>query len=62
MRTFNKMWRMLEGYEELRARIQDMEANYDEQFRLVFEALKQLLETPDPGPARRLGFTQEPRG
>lgn len=56
MRAFSKLRRMLEGYEELRARIQDMEANYDEQFRLVFEALRQLLETPDPGPVRRLGF------
>lgn len=62
MRTFTKMRRMLEGYEELRARLQDMEANYDEQFRIVFEALRQLLEPPDPGPPRRLGFVTDPEG
>lgn len=60
MRTFGKMRSMLAGYEELRARIQDMEANYDEQFRIVFEALRQLLEPPDPGPARRMGFINPP--
>ncbi|CAO0820740.1 hypothetical protein DFAR_1860024 [Desulfarculales bacterium] len=54
--AFSKMCSMMEGYEELRARIQDMEANYDEQLRLVFEALKQLLEPPDFGPPlRRMG-------
>ncbi|MBI5524314.1 MAG: ORF6N domain-containing protein [Desulfarculus sp.] len=60
MRTFGQMRRMLAGYEELRARIQDMEANYDEQFRIVFEALRQLLEPPDPGPVRRMGFVTNP--
>jgi hypothetical protein len=62
MRTFAKMRQMLSGYAELRARIEDMEANYDEQFRLVFQALKELLEAPEPPPARRLGFVDREGG
>lgn len=32
-----------------------MESNYDEQFRVVFEAIRQLL-TEDERPKRKIGF------
>ena len=43
MRAFTRLRRMLADNEDLRRRIEEMEAKYDEQFRLVFEAIKQLL-------------------
>lgn len=55
MRTFTQLRRMLATHEDLRRKIEEMEAKYDEQFRLVFEAIRQLLEE-DEKPKRRIGF------
>jgi len=33
-----------------------MEKKYDEQFQIVFEAIKQLIET-DEKPKKKIGFT-----
>ncbi|PTN35179.1 ORF6N domain-containing protein [Desulfonatronum sp. SC1] len=54
MRAFTKLRQMLATHDDLRRKIEDMEAKYDEQFRVVFEALRQLLEGDEPG--RRFGF------
>jgi len=35
--------------------LEDMEARYDEQFRVVFEAIKQLLSEEEK-PKKRIGF------
>ncbi len=59
MRAFSRLRRMLAGQEEFKARLQDLEARYDEQFRVVFEALAQLLEGPPPPEPVRIGFLVE---
>ena len=46
MRTFVKMRKMLFSYADLCKRIDALEAQYDEQFRIVFDALRKLM-TPD---------------
>jgi phage regulator Rha-like protein len=58
MRAFTKLRQMLGTHDDLRRKIEDMEAKYDEQFRVVFEALRQLLET-DEQSERRIGFVRE---
>ncbi|KPK31284.1 MAG: DNA-binding protein [Nitrospira bacterium SG8_35_1] len=55
MRAFTKLRKMLGGYEELQKKIEAMESKYDEQFRIVFEAIKQLLHEDDQ-PKRKIGF------
>jgi hypothetical protein len=55
MRVFTKLRKMLATHDDLRQKIEDMEAKYDEQFRIVFEAIKQLLEENDQ-PKRKIGF------
>ena len=55
MRTFSRLRQMLAGHKELKNKIEEMEAKYDEQFRVVFEAIKQLLKE-DAQPKRRIGF------
>jgi hypothetical protein len=58
MRTFSKIRGMLASHEELKGKIEAMEKRYDENFRIVFEAIKQLLledETPRP----RIGYIKE---
>jgi predicted DsbA family dithiol-disulfide isomerase len=39
----------------LKRKIEKMESKYDEQFQIVFEAIKQLLKT-DEKPKRKIGF------
>jgi len=56
MRTFMRLRRMLATNEDLKRKIEAMEANYDQQFQIVFEAIKQLLEIEDK-PKRKIGFT-----
>lgn len=45
MRTFTKFREMLQTHEDLRLKLEVMEKRYDEQFKIVFDAIKQLLET-----------------
>jgi len=37
---------MLATHKELRLKIEDMEKKYDAQFKVVFDAIKQLMESP----------------
>jgi hypothetical protein len=60
MRTFVRLRRMLASNEKLARRIKEMEKKYDEQFRVVFEAIRQILVPPEK-PKRTFGFTGEPR-
>ena len=55
MRTFTRLRKMLATHAELKKKIEEMEEKYDEQFRVVFEALGQLLEA-DEKPKRKIGF------
>jgi len=61
MRTFTGLRRVLSGYEELKAKIEEMEAKYDQSFQVVFEAMKKLLEV-EARPKRKIGFTGEKAG
>ena len=56
MRTFVQLRRMLLSNEELNRKIGALERKYDENFRVVFEALRRLLAAPET-PRRRIGFT-----
>lgn len=55
MRTFVRLRRMAAVREDLSWKIDDLEKKYDSQFRVVFEALRQLMAVPDPS-GRTIGF------
>lgn len=55
MRTFVKLRHLLESHKELRRKIEEMEQKYDGQFKVVFEAIRQLLSPPEKF-KRRIGF------
>jgi hypothetical protein len=55
MRAFTKLRKMLLAHADLKRKIETMERKYDKQFKIVFEAIKQLL-TPPEKPKRRIGF------
>jgi uncharacterized protein Yka (UPF0111/DUF47 family) len=55
MRAFTQLRQMLSTHEELREKIEAMERKYDQQFTVVFDAIKQLLEV-ETKPKRKIGF------
>ena len=55
MRTFTKLRGMLAGHAELKRKIEDMEKKYDYQFKIVFDAIKKLLDPPAK-PKQSIGF------
>ena len=59
MITFTKLRELLATHKDIQRKIEDMESKYDQQFKIVFEAIRQLLEPP-PVPEKskgRIGFT-----
>jgi hypothetical protein len=60
MRTFVQLRRLMDSNRDLAWKIEELEARYDEQFAVVFEAIKQLMasdEVSEVPPERRIGFT-----
>ena len=55
MRTFARLRRMLASNEELARKLAALERKYDAQFKVVFDAIRQLMAPPAP-PRRRIGF------
>ena len=56
VRAFVKLREMMATHKDLKRKIESMEKKYDEQFRIVFEAIKQLLSDEDK-PKKKIGLT-----
>lgn len=57
MRVFTQLRRMMLTNSALKRKIEEMEQKYDKQFAIVFQAIKQLLESPPAEKEkRRIGF------
>ena len=61
MRTFVKLRGMLSEHADMKRKLNSLEKKYDENFKMVFDAIHQLMDEPGPGAygRRRIGFTQE---
>jgi hypothetical protein len=55
MRTFVRLRRILADNADLAQRLEELEKKYDVQFRVVFDAIRRLMQTPEPK-KRRIGF------
>jgi hypothetical protein len=56
-RAFVRLRQMLASNADLARKLVELEKKYDKQFRVVFEAIRQLMETPDePENRERIGF------
>lgn len=55
MRTFAKIRELMLVHKDLRHKIEEMEKKYDYQFRIVFDAIKKILEPPEK-PKNPIGF------
>jgi len=55
MRAFVRLRSLLAAHADLARRLDDLEKRYDDQFRVVFDAIRQLM-TPAESPPKRIGF------
>lgn len=55
LRAFARLRQLMSSHEDLRRKIESMERKYDDQFRIVFEAIKQLLREEEI-PKKKIGF------
>jgi len=55
MRTFVRLRRLLASHAELQRRLDDLEKKYDKTFKVVFDAIRELMEPPEK-PRKRIGF------
>ena len=60
MRTFVRLRRMLASNEDLARKLAALEKKYDSQFRVVFEAIRELMAPPEPN-KRKIGFLVKER-
>ena len=60
MRTFVRMRRILGAHAELAAKLDDLERRYDHQFKVVFDAIRELMAPPRRGGRRLIGFGTDP--
>jgi hypothetical protein len=60
MRAFVRLRRMLASHAELARKLDALEKKYDAQFKIVFDAIRQLMAPPEPEPPKkRIGFLVE---
>lgn len=57
MRAFVRLRNLIGSSAELLRRLDEMERRYDEQFQVVFDAIRELMRTPET-PQRRIGFVR----
>jgi hypothetical protein len=55
MRTFTRLRRLLASHAELKQKIEEMEMKYDGKFKVVFDAINELMEIPDKT-VKNIGF------
>jgi hypothetical protein len=60
MRAFVRLRRMLASHADLARKLDALEKRYDAQFKVVFEAIRELMTPPEPK-RRRIGFRAEDR-
>jgi len=60
MRAFVRLRQILASNKELAKRLDELEQKYDAQFKIVFDAIRQLMAPQEPEPSKkRIGFLVE---
>jgi len=60
MRAFVQLREMISSNKELAKKLQELEKKYDMQFKVVFDAIRQLMQQPDPK-IKKIGFIVKER-
>ena len=61
MRAFVKLREMLSTHKDLAKKLEEMERKYDDQFKMIFDAIRELMKPPEPK-RLRIGFRSEKKG
>jgi hypothetical protein len=56
MRAFVKLREMLASHKDLALKLAEMEKKYDSQFKVVFDAIRELMTPIEPPSKPRIGF------
>ena len=56
IRAFVRLREMLVAHKDLAKKLDALEKKYDQQFRVVFDAIRQMMVQPVPPSKRRIGF------
>jgi len=56
MRAFVQLRQMLASHADLARKLEALEKKYDAQFKVVFDAIRELMIPPEPPRKRRIGF------
>ena len=56
VRAFVRLRQMLTSNAELARKLAALEKKYDAQFKVVFDAIRELMTPPDPKTKRSIGF------
>ena len=59
MRAFVRFRELLATHKDLARKLEELEKKYDEQFAVVFRAIRELMAPPIPPPKQRMGFGVE---
>ena len=61
MRTFVKLRGMFAEHSDLKRKLTELENKYDDNFRMVFDAIHQLMDAPGAKQYshRKIGFTKD---
>ncbi len=56
MRAFVRLRQMIAGHADLARKLKAMEKKYDAQFKVVFDAIRELMTPPTADEVREMGF------
>ncbi|MHC1765412.1 MAG: hypothetical protein AB9869_14110 [Verrucomicrobiia bacterium] len=56
MRAFVRLRQMIASHAELARKLNELEQKFEAQFKVVFEAIRKLIEPPSERPKRSIGF------
>jgi hypothetical protein len=59
VRAFVHLREQANSRTKLRARLDALELKYDRQFKVVFDAIRELMRPPEPAQRRRIGFVRD---
>lgn len=56
MRAFVRLRRILASHAELAGKLKDLERKYDRQFKVIFDAIRKIMNPDVPPKSRQIGF------
>jgi hypothetical protein len=57
MRAFSRLRELMVTHSGLARKLENLERKYDGQFKVVFQAIREMMDTPPEPPKRKIGFT-----